>query len=608
MHNDNVEQAHSYRTFQGITCLMQISTDETDYIVDTLELWDKLQPLNEVFCNPKIVKVVFTVVKSITLIYILVIFHYAQVFHGADSDIEWLQRDFGLYVVNMFDTYHAAKFLNFAQLSLAFLLRHYCSVVVDKQFQLADWRIRPIPQEMLNYAREDTHYLGYIFERLKQDLKNKGNNDNLLSAVWQNSRLICLKRYRIPQLTQESHLELYRRSKKVFNERQLYALKELMAWRDRVAREEDESTGFVLPKHMMLQIADVLPREMQGILACCSPIPPLVRQHLLYLHEIIRKAREVPLSSLQNHGQPLAIPKPVTASHEQDLEDPLHCVHDLTHLQDIRDDLPTLLSSCNVQSMFVVEPTTNEDKHVSIVTKNSPQVLVFANACKTVAPDVTVSFISPFARYAQARAKLSEQEKADQARIESLRQHFISTVQESHTETKEPENVIMQDAVNPETRSESLSTNPETVNTKKKKKLPLSVQVAKKQKRDKKKKIVQPLVQENEASSSSASYPASVDVTNKPRIKPAPKKIQRKTNGKKNAQQRVPETSAGHQNITPFDYSQVDYQAFQSRPAHSRDNGRRGRGRGGGGRGRGRGSSSSKLHRKGSQKSMTYST
>lgn len=55
-----LEQAHSYRTFQGITCLMQISTDETDYIVDTLELWDKLQPLNEVFCNPKIVKVVYS--------------------------------------------------------------------------------------------------------------------------------------------------------------------------------------------------------------------------------------------------------------------------------------------------------------------------------------------------------------------------------------------------------------------------------------------------------------------------------------------------------------------------------------------------------------------
>jgi len=65
-----------------------------------------------------------------------------QVFHGAIHDIEWLQRDLCLYVVNMFDTHEAAKLLNFAQLSLAFLMKHYCSVIADKHFQLADWRIR----------------------------------------------------------------------------------------------------------------------------------------------------------------------------------------------------------------------------------------------------------------------------------------------------------------------------------------------------------------------------------------------------------------------------------------------------------------------------------
>jgi exosome complex exonuclease RRP6 len=266
-------------------------------------------------------------------------------------DIQWLQRDFGIYVVNLFDTYHAAKLLGFAQLSLSFLLRHYCQVIADKQYQLADWRIRPLPEQMVNYAREDTHYLGYIYEKMKKDLKMKGTGDNLLTAVWQNSRLVCLKRYRIPPITAESHLELYRLSKKIFNERQLFALKELFAWRDRIAREEDESTGFVLPKHMLLQIADVLPKEMQGILACCSPIPSLVRQHLLHLHGIILKAREMPLATLQHHGQPLAIPKMMPTPLDQDTEDPLYCMHDLTHSQDIRDDLSTLLNPQTIESM-----------------------------------------------------------------------------------------------------------------------------------------------------------------------------------------------------------------------------------------------------------------
>lgn len=48
---------HSYRSFMGITCLMQISTKDKDYLVDTLALRDKLAVLNEVFTKPSIVKV-----------------------------------------------------------------------------------------------------------------------------------------------------------------------------------------------------------------------------------------------------------------------------------------------------------------------------------------------------------------------------------------------------------------------------------------------------------------------------------------------------------------------------------------------------------------------
>ena len=65
-----------------------------------------------------------------------------QVFHGADHDVLWLQRDFGVYVVGMFDTHQASRTLGFARHRLLDLLQHYCSVETDKQFQLEDWRIR----------------------------------------------------------------------------------------------------------------------------------------------------------------------------------------------------------------------------------------------------------------------------------------------------------------------------------------------------------------------------------------------------------------------------------------------------------------------------------
>ena len=45
------------RSYYGFVCLMQISTREEDWIVDTLALREELEELNEVFTDPSIIKV-----------------------------------------------------------------------------------------------------------------------------------------------------------------------------------------------------------------------------------------------------------------------------------------------------------------------------------------------------------------------------------------------------------------------------------------------------------------------------------------------------------------------------------------------------------------------
>uniref|UniRef100_A0AAY5F050 Exosome complex component 10 n=1 Tax=Electrophorus electricus TaxID=8005 RepID=A0AAY5F050_ELEEL len=265
---------HSYRSFLGITCLMQISTREEDFIIDALELRSEMNVLNESFTDPTIIKV----------------------FHGADLDIEWLQKDFGVYVVNMFDTHQAARSLNLGRNSLDHLLKVFCDVDSNKRYQLADWRIRPLPGEMLQYAQADTHYLLYVYDRLRADLFDAANGQpSLVQVVWSKSKDLCLKKYVKPIFTEDSYMELYRKQKKSFNSQQLMAFRLLYSWRDKMAREEDESTGYVLPNHMMMKIAEELPKEPQGIVACCNPTPPLVRQQLNELHQLIKQAREIPL-------------------------------------------------------------------------------------------------------------------------------------------------------------------------------------------------------------------------------------------------------------------------------------------------------------------------
>lgn len=313
---------HSFRSYQGLACLMQISTLTQDFIVDPFALRGKLTCLNEVFADPKITKV----------------------FHGADYDILWLQRDFGIYVVNMFDTHQAAVVLEYPQRSLAALLDKFTHVTADKTYQRADWRIRPLPQDFISYARQDSHYLLFIYDLMRNELISKGNNlNNLLNAVYCRSTDICMKRYEKPIVTPESHLDLYRRSRKFLNSRQMYGLQQIYLWRDKIAREQDESVEYVLPKHMMLNMSEVLPKEMQGVLACCNPIPPLVKTELLSLHNIMRAAREQKLDVVETATIEQAVA--VAASGQtasNDMAEVMISKHDLCNLEDSK-ELPTLL-------------------------------------------------------------------------------------------------------------------------------------------------------------------------------------------------------------------------------------------------------------------------
>ncbi|PRW59440.1 DNA damage checkpoint isoform A [Chlorella sorokiniana] len=140
---------HNVHSYAGMTCLLQLSTGAKDFLIDCLALKADMQLLDPVLSNPRIMKVV----------------------HGGGNDVLWLQRDFGLFLVNVFDTEKACQVLGFRQRSLAYLLQRYCAIKTDKNLgQRADWRQRPLPPELLVYARRDVRHLLFIADCLGQEL------------------------------------------------------------------------------------------------------------------------------------------------------------------------------------------------------------------------------------------------------------------------------------------------------------------------------------------------------------------------------------------------------------------------------------------------------
>ena len=143
-------------------CLMQLSTVEKDYIFDTLVLRDNItkSEIKAIFEDESVVKV----------------------FHGSDSDLQLLATDLDIVVINVFDTARAYQYLqrlpvqipqgkisqstiggHYDVISLLKLVKYFLEIELSKFFRTADWRIRPLPKGMEDYARYDSHFLIPIY-------------------------------------------------------------------------------------------------------------------------------------------------------------------------------------------------------------------------------------------------------------------------------------------------------------------------------------------------------------------------------------------------------------------------------------------------------------
>ena len=273
-------------------CLVQISTADADYVVDALALRFELRALAPAFSDPKIRKV----------------FHACQ-----GVDIPRLQRDFGIFVVNVFDTQEAARVLG-APLGLIAL---YASAGVistarrdeleslKRAYQNCDWRSRPLSPAQLEYAVCDARHLVDLEAYLNRELRNfdplrdyglppasaprdaprpppppgpreaAGDEeaDMVTSAYCRSQRAtLCLWRApRSPRLQaarDKQFAALARDAAPRFSA--------LVAWRDAEARRLDEGPHAVCPSAALAAFAKRWPTTLRGLLLAFDPLPPLV--------------------------------------------------------------------------------------------------------------------------------------------------------------------------------------------------------------------------------------------------------------------------------------------------------------------------------------------
>ncbi len=170
------------------------------------------------------------------------------VFHDADYDLRLLQQDYKWHVRNIFDTRVAAQLLGLRAFGLAALLDRYFGVKLDKKHQRADWSMRPLPQGMLDYAAQDTIHLLELRDRLEHELERAGRLD------WAREEFALLEGTRwSDDDAGDSFLRI--KGARDLSRRELAVLRELVQWRDGVARQLDRATFRIVGNEQLLEIA-----------------------------------------------------------------------------------------------------------------------------------------------------------------------------------------------------------------------------------------------------------------------------------------------------------------------------------------------------------------
>ncbi len=225
-------EAAGYHRYDDSLCLVQLSTRDETWLLDTLAL-GSLNPVAELFADPDI----------------------EILFHDADFDLRLLDRDFGVYVRGLFDTKIAARFTGVRSFGLANLLEDELGITLKKKYQRADWAKRPLPEEMREYAAMDTRYLPRLRDRLRDRLIEMGR----LPWAEEEFRIQEQTGWEAPDEDGRPYLRL--KQTRGLGRRSLAALREMYDWRDGVAQERDVATFRVINNDALVAVARHMPRN-----------------------------------------------------------------------------------------------------------------------------------------------------------------------------------------------------------------------------------------------------------------------------------------------------------------------------------------------------------
>ena len=217
-------EADSLHAYPEKVCLIQISTSFGDRLIDPLAGLN-LAPVLEALSGHELIM------------------------HGADYDLRLLRKHHEFIPTAIFDTMLAARLLGVRQFGLSNLTESYLGVKLEKGPQKANWALRPLTERMERYARNNTHHLKPLADRLKEELRTKNR------LAWHQEA--CAQLIQDSTLNEPPDTDLIWRVKgsHLLGRPGLAVLRELWRWREAEALAANRPPFFVMSHEVLVKLA-----------------------------------------------------------------------------------------------------------------------------------------------------------------------------------------------------------------------------------------------------------------------------------------------------------------------------------------------------------------
>ena len=217
-------EADSLHAYPEKVCLIQISTVAGDDLIDPLAKLN-LDPLLEALND------------------------HVLIMHGADYDLRLFRKHHSFVPRAIFDTMLAARLLGHRQFGLGNLVLHYLGITLEKSSQKADWARRPLTPKMEDYARNDTHHLKPLSDKLKLELQHKGR------LAWHQESCDQLIEECAEEKLPDPDKVWRVKGSNILSRQSLGVLRELWRWRENEALAANRPPFFILSHETLIKIA-----------------------------------------------------------------------------------------------------------------------------------------------------------------------------------------------------------------------------------------------------------------------------------------------------------------------------------------------------------------